>query len=97
TSPRNSTRYAAISLSTRAEKSRLSRRSARLLTHWSNGHCNVWTALADQGLVLATARVVGAVMSSAFLRGEWVPLALMLSADPEATRQYSDAPVPVGL
>jgi hypothetical protein len=48
----------------------------------SERHCHVWTALADQGLFFGTARVVGAVMSSAFLRGEWSPLALMLSADP---------------
>jgi hypothetical protein len=29
-------------------------------------HCHVWTAPADQGLSFGDARVVGAVMSSAF-------------------------------
>jgi hypothetical protein len=37
---------------------------------------------ADQGLFSGGALIVGAVMSSAFLRGELGPLALMLSADP---------------
>jgi hypothetical protein len=35
-----------------------------------------------KGYFSALHGVLGAVMSSAFLRGEWSPRALMLSADP---------------
>jgi hypothetical protein len=44
-----------------------------------------WSCLdspADQGLFFGVALVVGAVMSSALLRGELSPLALMLSSGP---------------
>lgn len=47
-------------------------------------HSHVWTAPADQGLVVGAVTVAGAVMSSACCGGVDDPLALMGSADPVA-------------
>jgi hypothetical protein len=49
---------------------------------------------ADQGLFSGVALIVDAVMSSAFLRGEWSPPALMLSAGPLPNHCVALVPAP---